>query len=391
MPPLLLAAGLVWSPAADPGPPPAGWTFVDEASRDGRSVVTYRTAELADRPTRPLHPDDRPPAGAKFGSVGLGPAGRHRLGLVWQPTTGTLWFDADGDGRFAAGERVTLGDKPYAAKVAVPFGGGASQERTVLIRKRGDGLAWAVRGYTTGAVEFSGRRVAALLTDGDADGCFDGAGADRVWLDLDGDGRFDPLTEQFPLGSAIDAGGTAVLVRPRPDGLGATARERPSESGTLSVEVARLAKTEVVELAANYVSEFGELVVVRAEGKPAKMPAGKYRVDSVRLKLLDPDGKVWHYTFASADRSTYGVEVARGTETTHRLLGGVKVTVAFDAGGVAPGGAVQVQPGVEAGGLDLTSCEVAERFTGYGRGVQAGIALTEPGSVPVDQCESGFH
>ena len=47
-----------------------------------------------------------------------------------------------------------------------------------------------------------GRGLAAVLTDGDADGCFDGAGADRVWIDLDGDGKFDPLTEQFPLGTA---------------------------------------------------------------------------------------------------------------------------------------------------------------------------------------------
>src|SRR5438477_4820744 len=113
-----------------------------------------------------------------------------------------------------------------------------------MIRKRGDGLAWAVRGYTTGTVTLAGRRVAAVLTDGDADGCFDGAGADRVRLDLDGDGAFDPLTEQFPLGTAITAGGTAVLVRPRPDGLGVTARERPSETGTLVVEVVREARSE---------------------------------------------------------------------------------------------------------------------------------------------------
>jgi hypothetical protein len=368
------------------------WRFVDEAAAGGRSVVTFRTVELANSPTRPLHPDDRPPAGAKFGSVGVGPGGRHRLGVVWHSATNALWFDADGDGRYAPAERVTLGDEPHAARAVIPFGGDAGAGRTVLIRKRADGLAWAVRGYTAGAVELNGRRVAARLTDGDADGCFDGAGADRVWLDLDGDGALDPLTEQFPLGTAIDAGGTAVLVRPRADGLGAAVRERPKEAGTLAVEVARLPMAEVAELVANYVSEFGELVPVRAEGKPVSLPAGKYRVDSVRVRLTDPDGKVWTYTFASADRGAYPVEVAAGEETAHLLLDGLKATVTFDApGGVAPGGSVQVHPDVVAGGLYLTNCEVGGRFADGGRGMTAAILLAEPGSVVLDRCESGFH
>ena len=377
--------------AAVAAPPGSDWTFVDESAVGGRSVVTFRTVELADAPSRPLHADDKPPAGSRFGSVGLGPGGRHRLGLVWHPATNALWFDADGDGRFSAAERVALGAKPHEAKVSVPFGDGVRHDRTVMIRKRGDGLAWAVRGYTTGTVTLAGRRVAAVLTDGDADGCFDGAGADRVWLDLDGDGAFDPLTEQLPLGTAITAGGTAVLIRPRPDGLAVTARERPGETGTLTVGVGTLAGAEVVELEASCVSEFGELVVVRAAGKPVSVPAGRYRVDSVRLRLADADGRVWHYSFATGDRSAFGVEVVKGKATAHRLLDGVAVTVSCDAaGGVAPGGSVQVQPDVVAGGLYLTKCEVAERLAEFGREVPAVITLTGPGSEVLDRCESGF-
>lgn len=376
---------------AAPPDPPGDWKFIDESARDGRSVLTFRTVELADAPTRPLHADDKPPAGSKFGSAGVGPGGRLRLGVVWHAGSNTLWFDADGDGRYAPAERHTLADKPLEAKVAIPFGDGEKQTRTVLIRKRGDGVAWAIRGYTAGTVTLNGKKLAAVLTDGDADGCFDGAGADRVWIDLDGDGKFDPLTEQFPLGTAISANGTAVLVRPQANGLGAQVRERPKEAGTLRVEVARLPKAEVVELSANYVSEFGELVVVKAADQSVPLPAGKYRVDSVRLKLADVDGKVWHYTFSTGDRS-HGIEIAKGKETVHKLLDGLKVTVAFDdRGGVKPGGTVQVQPDVVAGGLYLTRCEVGTKFAEYGREVAAEIKLTEPGSVTLDRCETGFH
>jgi hypothetical protein len=383
---LLLAVAL-----AAPPDTPANWKFVDESTFAGRSVLTYRTIDLADAPTRPLHPDDKAPAGAKFGSVGVGPSGRQRLGVVWHAGTGALWFDADGDGRFAAAERHTLADKPVEAKVTIAFGDAGKQARTVLLRKRGEGVAWAVRGYTTGTVTVGGKSVGAVLTDGDADGCFDGAGADRVWLDLDGDGKFDPLTEQFPLGNAIAAGGTALLVRPRADGLGAEARERPSETGTLRVVIPRLPKSEVVELSANYVSEFGELVVVKAADKPLALPVGKYRVDSVQLALSDVDGKVWRYAFSSGNRA-HDIEIAKGKETIHRLLDGPKVTVSFaDARGVGAGDSVVVQADVVAGGLYMTGCSVGTKFADYGREVLAEIKLTEPGSVTLDRCESGFH
>jgi hypothetical protein len=132
-------------------------------------------------------------------------------------------------------------------------------------------------------------------------------------------------------------------------------------------------------------------VVVRAADKPLPVPAGKYRVESVRLKLSDADGKVWRYTFASGERSKFPVEVVKGRETEHDLLAGLKASVSVDAGaGVSPGASVQVQPDVTAGQLYLTACEVGDRHAEYGREVHAELKLTEPGSVVLDRAESGF-
>jgi hypothetical protein len=196
--------------------PPEGWTFIDKTTLGDRTAVTFRTAELADKPAKPLHKDDAAPAGAKFGSVPLGPGGQFRPGLVWNPDTAAVWLDADGDGRYAPAERHTLGEGVLGVAVKVPFGDGRTEPRTLMLRKRGTTrLAYAVHGYTSGRVTVGGKAVAAALTDGDADGCFDGAGADRIWLDLDGDGSFDALTEQYPLGTAVAHGGTTYLLRPR--------------------------------------------------------------------------------------------------------------------------------------------------------------------------------
>ena len=126
--------------------PPNDWKFVDDANHGGRSVMTYRSVELSETPSRPLHADDNAPSGAKFGSVGLGPGGRQRLAVVWHAPTKSLWFDANGDGRFTTSERHSFGDKPLETNVSIPFDDKTKHERTVLIRQRGDGLAWAVRG-----------------------------------------------------------------------------------------------------------------------------------------------------------------------------------------------------------------------------------------------------
>ena len=49
--------------------PPSEWTFVDETTRDGRSMVTFRTVELAASPTRPLDAADKPIAAKVYQNI----------------------------------------------------------------------------------------------------------------------------------------------------------------------------------------------------------------------------------------------------------------------------------------------------------------------------------
>jgi hypothetical protein len=378
---LLITSGLA-------APPADAWRFVDESARAGRSIVTYRTIDLADAPARALEPADTPPAGSRYGVIALGPAGRHRLGVVWLPGTATLWVDANDDGRYAANERHLLQSSPLGIRVTIPFGVEQTRERTVLFRRRGEGVAYAVRGYATGAVRLGDMSIAALLTDGNADGCFDGAASDRVWLDLDGDGRFDPFTEQFPLGNAITVGATAILLRPEPDGLRVAVRERPNEMGSLVVRINRLAGTTVSALTVQYVSEFGELITVREADKAVTLPAGKYRLDGMHVRITDADAQVWRYTFDWSER-VFEVDVGTGRGSTHAPLAAVKLELDVD-GAAQPGESVQVRPNVTAGSLYLCSCRVGPGADETGREVQAQITLCGPGSDVLDRAASGF-
>src|SRR5437899_661741 len=88
-----------------------------------------------------------------------------------------------------------------------------------------------VNRYRARELELNGKVVRTLLIDGNADGCFDAAGTDRVWVDLDGDGRFDPVAEQFPLGTPIPVGKTSYTVASDPWAHSVAAHERDTRLG----------------------------------------------------------------------------------------------------------------------------------------------------------------
>ena len=366
---LLLAAALATPP---------GWEFVDAATFAGRSALAYQRIDLTAAP--PRSPGDAPPAGATFGAVTVG--ARLTRAVVWHAATNAVWIDADGDGRFAATERHTLTTAaPLEIKVQIP------QERTLMIRRRRDELSWAVRGYTRGTVTLAGRPVAAVLTDGNGDGGFDTPGLDRVWLDLDGDGRFDALTEQFAAGQAVTVQGVPLLIRPRADGLGAVARARPTDAGTLQLDMPRQPNTGVAAFTANYTSEFGEAVVVSSIGEPVALPVGKYRVESIHAVLSTDRGKLWAYWFHPA-AGGFDVVVERGKPTRHLVLPRPTVAVAITPG---LGGVPIVAPSVRTGGMYLSRCYQVQAVSELvGESVDAEVILTEPGSVVVDRIKTGF-
>ena len=379
LPLLLLTMGQVSSP----------WTFQDEASRDARSMIVFRAVELGEVPPRPLHAEDKAPAGAKFGDLRLGIGGAARRAIVWQPDSGSLWLDADGDGRFAKDERHTLGKEPLEIRAKFPIGD-TPVTRTIVLKRRAAGLAYAVRGYVMGSIALKAKQYPALLTDGDADGCFDGAATDRVWIDLDRDGKFDALTEQFPLGAPLVHEGTSYLIRPDAIGSRVEARERPAETGTVRVKVTRLPKSDVVGLSAQLVSEWGELVTLDKPGQPHAVPEGKYRVDTVQLQIKDTDGQTWSYQLNGPRHPV--LTIVKGKEVTFDVTDGMRVSVEVAAGadGAKAGQSVRVRPDVVTkAGLYMTGCEVSG-VSGYGRPVRATIRLIGPGSDAVDEVETGF-
>ena len=345
---------LLWLLALTAGPDQTqvGFRLLDVESVEGRSVVVYRPVELGPRPVRPLKFDEALPTTTIFGLATVGSTPDSALAVAWNakgPDGPSLWVDADGDGRLSRSERHVLRPGKTLAITATITGknatskpGGTAPEsvhRTLLFRPGllGEGPRFAVKGAMSGALVLGGKTFRALLTDGNADGCFDAAGVDRIWVDLDDDGRFDAVTERFPLGAPITLStsrGTAVYTMTSdPWACSVAAHERDNRLGRLelgfeSTGVASSLTSSIESVSASLVSESGELVTILDLGKVQDVLVGDYRLASLELHMVDQAAKVWSYTFTGGRRATITVVPDRSKIVRAELLGGLAFDVA---------------------------------------------------------------
>jgi hypothetical protein len=381
MTPILL---LVFALAADPAP--TRFEFVDAFGPPGRAIPTYRSLSLGESPPRPLSGAPAAAVGTYFAlaQVGTGPAAA--LGLVWQPGApggSLLWLDADGDGKLTDSERHVFVGKTLEIPARVRISNTSLTRTLVFRRGAGSALYLAVRGHTAGRINLGGKEYSAVLTDGDADGCFDSAGQDRLWIDLNGDGRFDTLTEQFPVGSPVSVGGKSYLIRPNPTGTEIRAQERGSETGRLRPKLSMQPGAVLKSFESQLMSEFGELVILTEVDTPANLPVGSYRVETLTARIADVQGREWSYAFHGQRQSTLTIDA--GCESHIDLLEGLNLTTGIDDPKAAAGATVTVSPlWLTPSGVYLTSCEINGGPTG------ADLTLTDSGGNVLWRAVSGF-
>ncbi|MEX2117971.1 MAG: hypothetical protein WD847_00050 [Pirellulales bacterium] len=346
---------------------PAGecFEFRDEAEHGGRSLLVYRAVRLSADPVR-LSYETAPGEGASYGSLPLGlPAGAP-LPLAWKPSDdggGQLWFDANGGGRISDRECHTLGSAELAVEAVVTVaadGKPRRHRRTILFRRSpltGE-LRYAVRGYAVGHVTLGDARLPAILIDANSDGCFT-AGDDRLLIDLDADGNFDPLGEQFPLGAPLAHGGAQYIVRCDPTASNVQVVPRSTATGTLRLTLGRVGSAVLPgSLSATFVSDVGELAAVHGLDQPLLVPDGVYRLTGLVFDLADSGGKTWSYRFGGDSGAV--VEVRAGEQTSIDLLDGLALEARLSPDTPsAPGTEILVSPALRTpAGLYLAHCGI---------------------------------
>jgi len=360
---------LAFSPAAA-ADAPAAFEFKDAADHDGRTMIHYRAIDLRNSPPRPLEGDFKPTADVRYGLVPVGPTPEAALLIVWlakAPGGPQLWLDANGDGKLAKDERHTMSASGLEIPISLVIQWKPTPTqvpRTLLLRRSaaGDGLRYAVRGYAAGTLELGGTKYAALLADANADGLFGTVGQDRVWIDLNQDGRFDALTEQFPLGRAIVNAGQTYVISSDTTASAVRARLRSGEVGKLRLDLGVKPAGKPGRFSVELISDLGELAVIDNLGQAIAVPAGEYYVSILTLELAHASGQTWTYVFQNHKQQPFAVPAGR--ETAVGLLANLAMEVGvneYRPAEIRPGDAVSVMPRLVADpGLQLRSCDVSD-------------------------------
>ncbi len=124
---------------------------------------------------------------------------------------------------------------------------------------------------------------------------------DRLWLDLNNDGRFDPSAEQFLFATVLELGGARYGVRS--DELGRRLGLEPIE-GTGALRLAWKppaggpGAAAPRELSATVLGRDGSVYTLGGT-EPTTVPTGEYRLGMVNVTLDDPaGGQPWSFVFS---------------------------------------------------------------------------------------------
>jgi hypothetical protein len=332
--PLILVIALASAISArdsDADPPMAtsttpAWRYVLPAPGDPfehapfRALVLKREkpAELVEKVTYRGDPTRRRYTQVRFGS----PSSTRVTVVIDSAPTGEIDLYADADHNLKIDERDRVVMSPSAAGPRreriwrLPLDVAIVEQDSIRTIRRavtfrlgasGQTLGYAAAGYLEGNVTLAGpgrdntpaRTLAARRVDGDGNGLLADA-HDRIWIDLNGDGRFDASTEQFLYASVLKLEGSRHVVLS--DELGTRLAFEPL-MGTGALRLALSRKTPgstdgAIEMQATAIGRDGSVFALTAT-EPATVPAGEYRLGSLTLKLDDPKtGRRWSFVFS---------------------------------------------------------------------------------------------
>jgi hypothetical protein len=177
--------------------------------------------------------------------------------------------------------------------------------RQILVRRRAASrtMAIATLGYMVGQVAIDGRVVPARRVDGDANGLFADP-ADRLWLDLNADGLWDPFTEQFPFATILRLKGRPYAMAG--DRLGRQFRLDPAvaEGAVRLVPKTLPSGTKVRRLEAMLVGQSGSVFAISGDREMA-VPAGRYKLGSVTITVEGTSwNDAWTFVFSRLGEET---------------------------------------------------------------------------------------
>lgn len=340
----------------------------------------------------------------RYGQIRFGSPSSTRVTVVVDevgPGAVDLYVDADRNRKIDARDKVEGQGRTWRVPVSAQFVEAETnrdEEHTIAFRLGATGriLSAAVVGYREGAVEIGGKTCPARRTDADMDGSYASAD-DRIWIDLDGDGSFDPVSEQFLYRPVLTVGADRHVVRG--DLFGNRLALEPLEgTGTVALELKRPGLEErVSEINVLLVGRDGSAVGIKGLEDETNVPVGEYRLSALSVSLTDPDGgPAWHFVFS--EPYDHKVNIWHKVGKNQKLAIDPIGTLALSAEINDPpedrkaGEAVTVQPRLYTGDGLLINAGYRGSPTAPGADHQttSTVMLASPDGRTIDSVHSGF-
>lgn len=315
-----------------------------------------------------------------------------------------LYVDADRSGHIDR-EQIAAGQariRRSAAVSEVSYQNQPAEQhpRQIVLRRgiTGKSIGVATLGYLEGHVQVAGQSLACRRVDGDANGLYADL-RDRIWLDLNADGKWDPFSEQFPMTPVMVLFGKRYAVRSDQGGTRLALEEITGE-GTIKLVLATLAPgAKIRSIEVSLMGDDGSAYAVRADDAAIKVPEGGYAVRAVQLSIEQPDDKrPWNFQFTRNDLPTaeQWQRVKKGEEISLDPVGPLVLSAESPQldQPVTAGTDITVRPRLTtAGGLWITNCDFNEQpLESWDRGKEncAETILCQTDGSRVSSHTSGF-
>jgi hypothetical protein len=305
----------------------------------------------------------------RYAQIRYGSPGSIRITVVLDEVSSSdvdLYVDSDRNRRIEAKDRAQGKGRTWKLPMAVAVVEGEMTKltpRAAIFRLGATGVtfSFAAAGYLEGTVSLAGQPHAARRTDGDGNGFLTDA-QDRLWIDLNDDGRWDPSDEQFLYSSILSLGEGRYAARS--DELGTRlAFEVIDGAGIVTLKLNRPeGSPPATELHATLIGRDGSAVGLEGGSEGVTVPTGEYRLGTLSLSFDDPTGGPrWSFIFSDnggrPDHQWHKVEKGRTVEIDP--IGKLTLETSLDDQGKTfpAGDDISLQPRLfTGGGLLINTC-----------------------------------
>jgi hypothetical protein len=340
----------------------------------------------------------------RYAQIRFGSPGSVRVTVVLDevaPDELDVYVDADRNRRIEARDKVPGQDRVWRLPLNVAVIEGESirlTPRAAIFKLGATGLtfSFSAAGYLEGNVNICGREHAARRSDGNGNGFLTDSD-DRLWIDLDDDGRWDPTREQFLYATILTLGADRYAARS--DELGTRlAVEALEGAGAVELALQPAARaSRVAEIHATLIGRDGSAVGLDGLGQAITVPSGEYRVGTLALAFEDPgNGPKWSFIFSDnggkPEHRWHKLE--KGAAVVLDPVGTLELETGVEnpAASIRAGDDIALQPRLYTGqGLLINACfrGTPSASTGHD-GAGAEITLRGAGPAFLAVARSGF-